>query len=719
VLMNLYLPFKLLGIVAPINAAFSNIGQPYSEQCSAWTNLGNTESFQASDGVNQQIALTFDETTDNDILAISKLDDASNLAGVQVYVLNNDIWQKRGSFIDDLSTNTGTSIDDSSYSVALSSNGNKIAIADPLYQTTGRVRVYELTGTGWTQIGGDLTGVAENEKLGYSLDLSSDGNILATGDYRCNRNDAVSGCVDVYRFTETIGWTKEVVFTGSVGDNAGYSVSLSSDGNFIAFNAKGVLVYEYNTATRTWDPKGENLDPGENGDPSYLSLVKISSDGSIVAIKNEDNKKVFTSAFINGEWNQRGGDIDTPFTSNALDMSSDGNRLAIGADSVQVYTFDETGNWTKCSDTPPTTSGYPVVMSQDGKKIASGQNINGDEVVKVFKTGPNISLKDAWKLIPSNIPFTHDRFDVALYYDVSIERSEDEAKVKLMLKGCEDEMQNQSGFALDVGAQDGKLTVTSIIDDAIVISNKNIYKEPDSEGIAKIEFCVQTALESSSNVEVARRQANIVLSMDTAANFNITNFEVEAVEIDEHNAGVIRYDVTATIISKGSGPAPANKYQQGDIVTIEVEAKGGSVEIESIDSFLFQKTNDINCSQNITSGEEKELTIYEHSPDKSKCTFSTLLQACFFYDNGIVSGSGSATLKFKENRRRLEQEQHFHTNGYRQLDAQDAVDGNVHADISTWLEVGTVESTNEASGMTSSWKSWLTVLSGWVLLVWM
>jgi len=706
--------------VAPINAALSSSGLPYTQQCSAWINHGNQEGFKSSDGASQPVALAFDDTIDSDILAVSKLDNPSNSTGVQVYYLNKGMWQKQGPFI-----NGGSSSEDSSYSMALSSNGNKIAFADSTYENKGRVRIYELGDDNlWKQLDGDIIGATDNENLGYSLDLSSDGNILATGSYRCDRNGrTTSGCVNVYRYTDILGWTKEDVFKGeSSDDKAGYSISLSSDGTSLAFNANGVFVYEYKAITNSWDQKGENLDPSR----SLTSLVQMSSDGSIIAIGNEKNQKVFTSFFnsITGNWNQRGDDISFDISDSSkfsLTMSANGNRLAIGADTVQVYTIDETGNWTKCSDASIKT-GYPVVMSQDGNKIAFGENSNGNEVVKVYETGPKISIKDAWKLIPSETPFTSDRFEVALHYDISREKSKDDVEVQLMLKNCKKSMQIQSGFDLDVKKETDKLIVTYTINDTIALSNKIVYKEPNSDGIAIIEFCVQTSLKSRSNVAVARRQANIYLSLDTVANFTIKDFDVEAVEIDEYDAGIIRYNVTAAIISTGSGAAPANKYKQGDIVTIEVEAKGGPVEIESIDSFTFQKTNDNDCFQTIKNNMEKELTIFEHSQDKSKCTFSTLLKACFYYSGGVVSASGTTTLKFREDRRRLivGQPQLHNNHGYRQLVQESVVNNNehIHADINTWFEVGGAEA-KESLAVNTSWIFLNPIILGWILLLWM
>ena len=55
---------------------------------------------------------------------------------------------------------------------------------DTGFSNAGRVRVYTYANGEWSQKGSSLTGTAADERIGFSLDMSEDGNhiIFATDD---------------------------------------------------------------------------------------------------------------------------------------------------------------------------------------------------------------------------------------------------------------------------------------------------------------------------------------------------------------------------------------------------------------------------------------------------------------------------------------------------------------------------------------------------------
>jgi hypothetical protein len=75
----------------------------------------------------------------------------------------------------------------------MSSNGSRIAIGastnDGTGSNAGHVRVYDLIGTTWTQVGDDIDGEAEDDRSGSSVAMSSDGSRVAIG---APRNDPIS-----------------------------------------------------------------------------------------------------------------------------------------------------------------------------------------------------------------------------------------------------------------------------------------------------------------------------------------------------------------------------------------------------------------------------------------------------------------------------------------------------------------------------------------------
>ena len=48
-------------------------------------------------------------------------------------------------------------------------------------EASGHVRIYEFSGSTWTQLGQDIDGEAAGDYSGFSVSLSSDGRIVAIG----------------------------------------------------------------------------------------------------------------------------------------------------------------------------------------------------------------------------------------------------------------------------------------------------------------------------------------------------------------------------------------------------------------------------------------------------------------------------------------------------------------------------------------------------------
>ena len=183
--------------------------------------------------------------------------------------------------------------DYSGRSVSLSSDGKIVAIGadgnDVNGNGSGHVRIYEYSGSTWTQLGQDIDGEAPSNYSGWSVSLSSDGKIVAISAYA---NDEWRGHVRIYKYSGST-WTKlgQDINGEAAGDQSGYSVSLSSDGRIVAIGAQyndgngsfsgHVRIYEYSGST--WTQIGQDIDGESAGDRSGYS-VSLSSDGRIVAI---------------------------------------------------------------------------------------------------------------------------------------------------------------------------------------------------------------------------------------------------------------------------------------------------------------------------------------------------------------------------------------------------------------------------------------------------
>jgi hypothetical protein len=231
-------------------------------------------------------------------------------------------WNQIGQDIDGEAAN-----DESGHSVSLSNDGNTVAIgAQHNGGEAGHVRVYNYNGSAWNQVGGDIDGEEAGDHSGYSVSLSSDGNIVAIGAQHNHGNGSVAGHVRVYIWNGT-SWNQlgNDIDGESGGDYSGYSVSLSSDGNTVAIGAPGndagfnstesghVRIFTWNGIS--WSQLGNDIDAEGNGD--LAASVSLSSDGNTVAIgaqhnngngSNSGHVRIFN--FNGTSWVQLGDDID-------------------------------------------------------------------------------------------------------------------------------------------------------------------------------------------------------------------------------------------------------------------------------------------------------------------------------------------------------------------------------------------------------------------------
>lgn len=129
------------------------------------------------------------------------------------------------------------------YSVALSSDGNRLVVGSPGdNDDRGATRVWDRTGSTWTQLGLRMYGTTSSTsstKQGYSVALSGDGYTLVIGGIG---DDNGNGAVWVFVWsTETATWsllqTKLIDNTNTSGSNQGYSVSISNDGNTLMYGS--------------------------------------------------------------------------------------------------------------------------------------------------------------------------------------------------------------------------------------------------------------------------------------------------------------------------------------------------------------------------------------------------------------------------------------------------------------------------------------------------
>lgn len=299
------------------------------------------------------------------------------------------------------------------HSVALSGDGNTLAVGAP-YESSGAkgingnqndnsvysagaVYVFIRGNNAWSQqayIKASNSG--QSDKFGYAVSLSQDGNTLAVSAYfeasaakgiNGDENDnsiPQAGAVYVFARTGT-AWSQQAYIKASNtgepgigdqfgdGDQFGFSIGLSADGNTLAVGAiaedggaKGIngdqsdnsalgsgAVYVFTRTGAAWSQqayvKASNTDPGD----LFGYSVGLSADGNTLA----------ASAF------------DEEGSSREINGVQDKGRRGSGA----IYVFTRIGTaWTqqaylKASNAEAADSlGYAMAISEDGNTIAGG-----------------------------------------------------------------------------------------------------------------------------------------------------------------------------------------------------------------------------------------------------------------------------------------------------------------------------------------------------------
>lgn len=369
-------------------------------------------------------------SSDGNIIAIGETQDegnSSNFGQVQIYENQSGIWTQIGQDI-----NGEAEDDDFGFSVSLSSDGTVVAIGairnDTNGEDSGKVQVYENQSGIWIQLGQDIVGDAAEDNFGSALDISSDGSFLAIGSTQNDGNGNNSGQVKIYQIQGNI-WSQigEDIFGENPGDRCGRSVSFSSDANKIAISSffyngvqervGHVRIFEF--IDDIWTQVGQDIE-GESFNDQSGDSIGLSSDGNIVAIGasiNDGNGLISGHVRIyeniDNVWMQIGEDIDGENQgdlSGKVSLSSNGTIVAIGAPfnsengnvsgHVRIYE-NQSGTWTQIGndidgEAQGILFGDAVSLSSDGSVVVIGgigfEDSTG--LVRVFDLSALLSIEE-------------------------------------------------------------------------------------------------------------------------------------------------------------------------------------------------------------------------------------------------------------------------------------------------------------------------------------
>ncbi|QNJ24252.1 putative cadherin domain-containing protein [Synechococcus sp. MIT S9220] len=324
----------------------------YQSVNNSWTQLGNILNGDNNyDRFGGQVSLSADGSR----LAVgtTRDDDGGVWAGsVSIYELQSGTWTKLGSNID------GVSADDrAGVSLALSGDGSTVIIGAERGHTQNRgyAGIYEWDGTSWDQVGSLIKGTQKKEYSGRSVAISEDGSRVAIGSWAWDTSGVGNdtGRVRVY---DNIGgtWTKKFEISGEKKKDFASSVSLSDNGNILAFGANGNDGAGNNSGhARVYDISGSSekqLGNDINGQTAGQELgatVSLSSNGQRLAVgapkadgahSNSGRVTIFDYDSSSDSWTKVGSRINGVGTGDAsgsgvtgLSLSGDGETVAIGA----------------------------------------------------------------------------------------------------------------------------------------------------------------------------------------------------------------------------------------------------------------------------------------------------------------------------------------------------------------------------------------------------
>ena len=293
------------------------------------------------------------------------------------------------------------------FSLALSEDGKRMVVgaasSDVPESNSGHVSIYEYNSTNsmWEKLGADITISSKNDRQGWSVAMSYDGNVIAFSASQNDQNGTNSGKVFSYAWDGS-NWT--IRGNEIVGDDKSYfgtSIAMSKDGNRLviggpkANNNRGqVKVYDFNGTD--WVQKGSVL-TGTSPDDEFGFYVSASESGDVFAVgtpmirKDSSNKGYVKLYKWNGtDWVGHGnvinGTVSDSHFGYCVSVSADGTIVAVGAEkgnilgdtSGSVDVYELSGNsWTRQNGTLKGINsfdkfGKALRLSKDGKLLVVG-----------------------------------------------------------------------------------------------------------------------------------------------------------------------------------------------------------------------------------------------------------------------------------------------------------------------------------------------------------
>jgi hypothetical protein len=362
-------------------------------------------------------AYTLSLSADGNTLAVS------HHWGASIFIRNGITWQEQDSH-----TISTTVIEWEITRVSLSADGNTLCMGVPGdNHFTGSVLIFVRSGSSWSQQGSKLIGVGNYHGQGFSVAISSAGDMCIIG----GPFTSSYGRGGVWVFSRNqMTWTQQIAeLTGAENGFAtpayGSAIAMSANGNTIAIGAPNDggdvgAVWIFTNNGNFWTQQGSKLVGTETTGyfPLQGSAVAISGDGNTIAsggprdAENVGAVWIFVRKQGGTYWTQQGTKLvgsvtkDSSFDQyqgNFLALNFDGNTLASSAPWVDlsgaVFIFvRKDGQWSQQAMLTVKSNYYYinvgcVALSSDGNTLAIGDEFYYTDVIFPPKSGIKIFFR--------------------------------------------------------------------------------------------------------------------------------------------------------------------------------------------------------------------------------------------------------------------------------------------------------------------------------------
>lgn len=327
-----------------------------------WIQIGETiEGENPLDVIGHMWTLDMDTTGNILVIGSQVNDDAAENAGhVRVYQFDGSDWVQLGTDIDGAEEDWGFGS-----SISISDNGTVLAVGCGSYDSDlgadiGTVFIFEFDGVDWVQIGSEITGDNPGDKYGAKVALNADGTMFAASAYLSDDTGTNTGELKIYEFDGT-DWVQvgEEIHGDDDGDRLGGSgVCLSADGLIVgassyASNTGGSLrgkVQFFKFTDGEWAQLGSDVYGDANSDFFGISL-DASRNGLTFAAGAYGNDftasiagQVKVYKFFGGDWNLLYSPIygveSLERIGNSVSINSTGTRVVVGGPTSSVLDFE-------------------------------------------------------------------------------------------------------------------------------------------------------------------------------------------------------------------------------------------------------------------------------------------------------------------------------------------------------------------------------------------